>query len=85
MSDRIKKSWTVLQSIETPTGDYCVDIFTREDGSFGYEEFRRDIEDQGRWTGINYYSQLSFGTQDEAISSARDNVAWFNQHLDENC
>jgi len=81
MSDRIKKSWKVLKGIETAHGDFCVDFFVREDGSFGYEEFRRDPENQGHWTGINYYSQLSFNSQAEATASARNNIAWLNKCL----
>ncbi|HEY2564091.1 MAG TPA: hypothetical protein VGI44_10300, partial [Acidimicrobiales bacterium] len=27
--------------------DRCVDIFSRPDGTFGFEEFRRDPEDMG--------------------------------------
>jgi len=82
VSSRIKNSWTVLHSIETHTGDYCVDIFVREDGSYGYEEFRQDLYDQGRWVGVNHYSQLSFETKMEALNGARVNVSWLNTYLD---
>jgi hypothetical protein len=47
VSQRIDKSWTVLASIETDDGLRCVDLFRRPDGTFGYQEFRRDPEDQG--------------------------------------
>jgi len=79
MSDRIKKSWTVLHSIQTPTGDYCVDIFVREDGTYGFEEFRRDAEDMGRWVGINYYSSQLLGTELEATDNAKTNIEWFKE------
>ena len=45
MSSRLDKSWTVLASHQTPEADRCVDIFSRPDGTFGFEEFRRDPED----------------------------------------
>jgi hypothetical protein len=51
VSLRMDKSWTVLASIETGDGHRCVDLFRRLDGTFGYEEFRRDPEDQGVDTG----------------------------------
>ena len=35
----------VLSSIETPDGGRCVDLFRTPDGSFGFEEYRRDAED----------------------------------------
>jgi len=38
----------VLASLENSYGDYCVDIFTRPDGSFGFEEHRRDPEEGER-------------------------------------
>ena len=45
MSKRIDKSWTVYVSVENLEHDRCVDFFSRSDGSFGFEEFRRDIEE----------------------------------------
>ena len=76
MSDRIKKNWTVLRSIENTTADHCVDIFCRNDQSYGFEEFRRDSEDMGKWTGINYYSVLRFDSEQAAISDAQDKIQW---------
>jgi hypothetical protein len=32
------KGSKVLDSLENPYGDYCIDIFERADGSFGFEE-----------------------------------------------
>ncbi len=76
MSDRIKPGWKVLNSIENDTGDYCVDIFVREDNSFGFEEFRRDIEDMGKWTGINYFSALSYADEAGALAEAKIRIGW---------
>ena len=42
VSKRIDKSWVVVDSIENFERDRCVDIFRRPDGSYGFEEFRRD-------------------------------------------
>ena len=47
MSKRIDKSWLVFVSIENFEHDRCVDLFSRPDGSYGFEEFRRDVEDRG--------------------------------------
>jgi len=52
MSSRLDKSWLVLDSHQTDEGNRCVDIFSRPDGTFGFEEFRRDPEDLGVWTPI---------------------------------
>jgi hypothetical protein len=50
MSARIDKSWVVSDSIENREHDRCVDLFRRPDGTFGFEEFRRDLEDASTWT-----------------------------------
>jgi hypothetical protein len=53
MSRRLDPSWVVMASIENPQHDRCVDVFTRLDGSSGFEEFRRDAEDGGAWTPVS--------------------------------
>ena len=52
MSRRIDPSWVVLESIENGEHDRCVDLFRRPDASWGFEEFRRDVEDAGAWTPV---------------------------------
>ena len=47
MPKGIDKTRFVLQSIESVSRIYCVDVFIRPDGSFGFEEFRKDPEDMG--------------------------------------
>ena len=53
MSKRIDKSWLVFSSVENLEHDRCVDLFSRPDATFGFEEFRRDVEDRGDWTQSN--------------------------------
>jgi hypothetical protein len=76
MSMRIDPSWTVLKSIEDDYHERCVDLFARPDGTFGFEEFRRDVEDQGRWTATQYYSGKSFGSREAAWHAAKHAVSW---------
>ena len=76
MSMRIDPSWTVLKSIEDGYHERCVDLFVRPDGTFGFEEFRRDVEDQGRWTATQYYSGKSFGSREAAWDAAKHSVSW---------
>lgn len=66
----------VMRSIETPDGGRCVDLFVRPDGSFGFEEFRRDVEDGRGWFAIGSFSGESFQTVDLALSAARQRVPW---------
>src|SRR5262245_14104807 len=76
MSRRIDKSWTVFDSIENGDHDRCVDLFGRPDGSFGFEEFRRDVEDAGLWTPVAYYSGAAYASKDAALAAAANAVVW---------
>ncbi|MBN8891172.1 MAG: hypothetical protein BGP12_01445 [Rhodospirillales bacterium 70-18] len=76
MPRRIDPSWLVLASIENGEANRCVDLFRRPDGSFGFEEFRRDPEDAGAWTPVAYFSGAAYATQDLALTAARGAVGW---------
>jgi hypothetical protein len=76
MSQRIDKSWTVFDSVENAAADRCVDLFRRPDGSHGFEEFRRDVEDRGAWTPVAYYSGAVYPTATAALEAARREVSW---------
>ena len=76
MSTRLDPSWVVIDSIENRQHDHCVDIFRRPDGSFGFESFRRDVEDAGRWTPISYFSGLRHSSKAEALADAARRIAW---------
>jgi len=39
----------VIASFESPDGSHGVDIFSREDSSFGFEEFRGETDGAARW------------------------------------
>ena len=66
----------VLRSFNSPEADHCVDIFVREDGTFGFEEYRRDPEDMHGWFPLHCYSSLVFATDHDALAHARATVAW---------
>lgn len=76
MARRIDPSWIVVASLEDADAMRCVDVFRRTDGSFGFEEFRRDIEDRGAWTPVRYFSAQAFATSDAALAAARRAVRW---------
>jgi hypothetical protein len=82
MSARLDPSWRVLASPSTPAVDRCVDIFVRPDGTFGFEEFRRDPEDRGAWTPVAYYSVRELPTEADALAAARTAVPWLADVLD---
>jgi hypothetical protein len=83
MSARLDPSWKVVASPSTPAVDRCVDIFVRPDGTFGFEEFRRDPEDMGAWTPVAYYSEREYATEADAVNAARQSVVWLAAVLDE--
>ncbi len=66
----------VVESLETPDGGRCVDIFARPDGTFGFEEFRRDIEDARGWFAIGYHGGRVFRSADAALDQALKSVPW---------
>jgi len=72
----VPESWRVLASLENREADRCVDIFVRTDGTFGFEECRRDYEDAGRWFPLDKYSKLVFATQAGALAEANARVLW---------
>ena len=59
-----------------------MDIFSRPDGTFGFEEFRRDPEDMGLWTPIAHFAGWEFDTEDDALAAAREAVPWLTSVLD---
>lgn len=66
----------VLQSVNATDGGRCVDIFRRPDGTFGFEEYRRDVEDSRGWFAIGGYGDRAFASEDDALRTARARVSW---------
>lgn len=66
----------VLRSINDETADRCVDIFQRPDGSFGFEEYRRDVEDGRGWFAIGGHALRPFATEAGALAAALLSVPW---------
>ena len=58
-----------------------VDLFRRPDDTHGFEEFRRDAEDAGAWTPVQYYSGGCYPSAQAALSAAIAAVAWLADAL----
>lgn len=71
----------VARSIETDDGGRCVDIFVRPDGTFGFEEYRRDVEDGRGWFPIGDHASQIFADRDAALAAASSKVAWLADRL----
>jgi hypothetical protein len=69
---------TVLASLQSNDGTQCVDFFVRDDGSFGFEQFRGEYDGATRWQSLGKYSQMSFDSGPEALHVAKHKVAWLD-------
>jgi hypothetical protein len=69
----------VLVSIETDGGERCVDIFQRPDGTFGFEEYRRDSEDGRGWFRLGSFGEKAFTCEAAARDAARRAIPWLPQ------
>jgi hypothetical protein len=81
MSKRIDKSWRVFISIENFEHDRCVDLFSRPDGTCGFEEFRHDPEDSGAWTPVSFYSGSIYASREAAFAAALQSVTWLQEAI----
>ena len=71
-----ERDWKVLQSVENDIEDRCVDFFVRTNGTFGFEEYRRDREDDVGWKKMGQYSGTKFSSMEAAKESARYLIGW---------
>jgi hypothetical protein len=74
----------VARSIETDDGGRCVDIFVRPDGTFGFEEYRRDVEDARGWFPIGGYAPQSYADENAALEAAALKVPWLADRIRKN-
>ena len=81
MSDKPPGKNRVLRSIETVDGMRCVDFFIRPDGSYGFEEYRRDMEDARGWFPIGFHAEGKFSSEEEAEERAVAVVSWLKDAL----
>ena len=71
----------VLLSVTLDGDAVCVDIFCRPDGSFGFDEFRRDPEDMRGWFSIGHHGDTRFETGEAALLAAKANVGWLDAEV----
>ena len=72
---------TVILSVNLDGETVCVDIFERPDGSFGFDEFRRDPEDMRGWFSIGYHGDKRFETAEDALAHAKQTVGWLDDSV----
>ncbi|MEJ3653109.1 hypothetical protein WEH80_09000 [Actinomycetes bacterium KLBMP 9759] len=74
-----RRGWKVVRNRESDDGTLCVDVFERSDGTFGFEHFRRDVEDGGAWTSVGGYSGRVFDSAQSADDAAHALITWLTQ------
>jgi hypothetical protein len=72
----------VLNSVNNEHADRCVDFIVRADGSYGYKQYRRDVEDNGAWFVIASFDDDVFVRYEDAVDSAVKNVAWLSEAME---
>ncbi len=70
---------TVLASLETGDGTQCVDFFVRDDGTFGFEQYRGEYDGSSRWQSLGKYSRLTYPSGQEALHAAKQHVPWLGR------
>ena len=73
----------VVRSINLDGETICVDVFARPDGTYGFDEFRRDPEDGRGWYSIGHHGTAEFSSSDAALAEARKTVSWLNDVIPE--
>ena len=70
----------VIRSINNSDQSLCVDIFKRNDNTFGFEEYRRDKETYEGWFKVNSYEHNIYSTEKEAFINACKYVHWLKEN-----
>ena len=71
----------VIRSVNLDGDSVCVDVFQRPDGSFGFDEFRRDPEDMRGWYSIGHHGATRFDTFEAARTAALAAVSWLDAEM----
>ena len=69
----------VVASLETADGLRCIDIVRRPDGSYFWDEWRRDPEDPSGWHSTGRHSVDSFESEEDARDNASRVVEWLTR------
>lgn len=71
----------VLKSINNEDESRCVDLFLRGDNTFGFEEFRRDSEDNRGWFPVGFFGDKAFDSEEQALDTALLRVPWLRDAM----
>ena len=71
----------VVRSINNSDQSLCVDIFKRNNNTFGFEEYRRDKETHEGWYKVNSFGDYVYFSEQEALTNAYKNVSWLKEKV----
>ena len=77
----LARKYRVMQSINLDGEHICVDILLRNNGTYGFDEFRRDPEDTNGWYSIGHFGNQVFDDADAALTKAKNSVRWLSDQL----
>ncbi len=72
----------MIRSVNLEGERLCVDTFQRPDGTYGFDEFRRDPEDNRGWYSVGHYGDQVFESSEAALDKALESVSWLAAALD---
>jgi hypothetical protein len=72
----------VIRSYNLDGETLCVDIFRRPNGTYGFEEYRREPEEGRGWFAIGDYSARSFDGESDAVTNAKASISWLGLVVD---
>jgi hypothetical protein len=74
--NEMAKNYRVINSFENQQRNKCVDIIQVEDGTFRFQEWRRDCEDLHGWFLLQDSLPIAYNTEEKAVSSATKTIIW---------
>jgi hypothetical protein len=69
----------VVATLHSDDARHCVKIIRQPDGTFGFQEFRREPEDAGGWMLVAENSGATLATERQALAAARSSIAWLSE------
>jgi len=71
------KNYRVTKSVDNQELNRCIDIIELQDGSYRFQEWRREPEDISGWfLMLDSYPNI-FMSEAEAITAAKRAVTWY--------
>ena len=65
----------IVRTIESSDGKRKLEVFRREDGTYGFEDLKYGEEEE-TWFPAGRYSVGIFATEEDAIKEAKGRVQW---------